>query len=145
MAERRLFLDEGPGETRAVVTLDGAAERLLIERPGETYPRLGARHVARVRRIERASGLALLDLGDGGGRDAKRAAREATLQAIGEAARLLRLKAQGGLVVIDLVGRGHDGTALIQAVQAAFAGEQPGLVIGPVTRFGTLELAIPRR
>ena len=39
---RRIFIDEGPGETRAVVTLDGQPEHLIIEREGEPdRPRLG--------------------------------------------------------------------------------------------------------
>jgi hypothetical protein len=258
MAERCIYIDESPGETRGVVTLGDRAERLLIERPDQIYPGLGARHAARVLKIDRGTGLALLaldgagqaalrlkadrapptegqaldveiaieaqgdkdavarivapgepgpgrpqslqdrlarfapgapvvrgaaaravadeaedealaiehplpqggslavevtraltavdvDLGAGGGRDPKRAARQANLQAIAALGRLLRLKALGGLVVMDLVGRGHDGQALAQAVQAAFAPDQPGVVVGPVTRFGTLELAIPRR
>jgi hypothetical protein len=86
-----------------------------------------------------------VDLGAGGGGDPKRAARQANLAAIGDLARLLRLKALGGLVVIDLVGRGHDGQALSLAVQTAFAPEQPGVIVGPITKFGTLELALPRR
>jgi Ribonuclease G/E len=86
-----------------------------------------------------------VDLGSAAGKDAKRAARQANLQAIGEAARLLRLKAQSGLIVFDLVGRGHDGQALSNAIRAAFAPEQPGMAFGPVSRFGTIELAIPRR
>jgi Ribonuclease G/E len=261
MVGRTLFLDEGPGETRAVVAIDDAPERLLIERVGEAYPRLGARYVARVARVDRGMGLARLDLGEAGeaalrlkadrpapadgqkleveiaiepqgdksavarplgeaegaprllaaapdlaqrlsafapgapilegrqardaadeaeaqalaaehllagggsiaieptraltaidvdlgsgaGRDARRAARQANLQAIAEAARLLRLKAQAGLVVLDLVGRGHDGQALAQAIRIAFAPDQPGVAIGPVSRFGTIELTIPRR
>ncbi|HVY33492.1 MAG TPA: ribonuclease E/G [Caulobacteraceae bacterium] len=261
MAERALYLDEGPGETRGVVTLGDAPERLLIERAGQRYPELGARYGARVSRVDRGLGLAWLDLdageeavlrlkadraipvegqsleieiaiepqdakaavarvlGDGrgplgllsaapdlagklslwgpglpiiggrqardmadeaqaqalavehplrsggsiaiqltralvavdvdlgaaGGRDAKRAARQTNLAAIRETARLLRLKGQGGLVVVDLIGRGHDGQALATACRSAFAPEQPGLVLGPVSRFGTIELAIPRR
>jgi len=262
MAPRSLYLDEGPGETRAVVCLDEAPERLLIEREGAAAGlRLGARYVARVARVDRGLGLAWLDLaeagdavlrlkadrpnphegqkleveiaiepqagkdavarllgegngaprliaaapdlaqwlasfapgapisrgrpardaadeaealalaiehplpnggsiaiqptraltaidvdlGSAGGRDAKRAARQANLQAITTAARILRLKAQCGLVVFDLVGRGHDGQALAQGIRLAFAPDQPGLAFGPVSRFGTLELAIPRR
>ncbi|MEI9890909.1 MAG: ribonuclease E/G [Caulobacteraceae bacterium] len=86
-----------------------------------------------------------IDLGSGGGRDAKRAARQANLGALAELGRLLRLKSLGGLVVIDLVGRGHDGQALTHAAQSAFAADQPGVAIGPITKFGTLELALPRR
>jgi hypothetical protein len=261
MGERHIYIDEGPGETRGVIALGRRPERLLSHRPAHGYPRLGAGYRARVVKVEKAAGLALLDLGGGltaalrlkpdrsppiegqalevqiaiepqgdkaavarvigpssgppgplgaapslearltslapdarivrgpearamadqaedgalaiehplpgggslavettraltavdvdlgagGGGDPKRAARQANLAAIGELARLLRLKALGGLVVIDLVGRGHDGQALSRAAQAAFGPEQPGVIIGPITKFGTLELALPRR
>ena len=86
-----------------------------------------------------------VDLGASAAQEAKRAARQANLAALGVAARVLRLKGLGGLVVIDLVGRGHDGPALSAAARAAFAPDNPGVSIGPVSRFGTLEMAIPRR
>lgn len=86
-----------------------------------------------------------VDLGGRKGNDAKRLTRQANLAAIGAAARLLRLKGLGGIVVIDLVGRGHDGAALTAAARAAFAADNPGVAIGPISRFGTLELLIPRR
>ncbi|MDB5460562.1 MAG: hypothetical protein JWO72_2303 [Caulobacteraceae bacterium] len=261
MAQRHIYIDEGPGEARGVITLGRRPERLLSYRPAQDYPQLGVRYRARVVKVEKSAGLALLDLGSGltaalrikpdrpppvegqaveveiaiepqgdkdavvrviglssgqpgrlsdpasletrltglapdariirgpearavadqaeeealgiehplpgggsiavettraltavdvdlgagGGGDAKRAARQANLAAIAELARLLRLKALGGLVVIDLVGRGHDGQALSHAAQTAFAPEQPGVIIGPITKFGTLELALPRR
>ncbi len=261
MAQRRIYIDESVGETRGVVTVSGRPERLLLSRVGHSYPQLGARYAGRVLKVEKGTGLAMInlgpdgqaalrlkpdrplpvegqlldveisiepqgvktavvrvlgtaagqpgrsgdpmtlqarleafapdtavirgaearaaadqaedealavehplsgggslaiettraltavdvDLGSGGARDAKRAARETNLNAIAETARLLRLKALGGLVVIDLVGRGHDGQALAHAVQSAFGPEQPGVIIGPITKFGTLELALPRR
>jgi hypothetical protein len=279
MAERRLYLDVGPGETRGVVTLEGRPERLLIARDGDSAVHaLGARVVARVRAVERASALAFLDLGAGPdavlnlgrdgasgkedslvqdaglakagrpaegqaleieiraegrrdkgpvarligpaegpprllaagpsvedqlrafapgapvltgrvarsvadgaqeealstifalpgggsvaveptraltavdvdlgatpGADAKRAARAANFAALGVAARVLRLKGLGGLVVVDLVGRGHDAPALLAAARAAFGPDNPGVALGAVSRFGTLELTIPRR
>jgi Ribonuclease G/E len=86
-----------------------------------------------------------VDLSDRKGGDAKRVTRQANLAALGMAARLLRLKGLGGIVVIDLVGRGHDGTALLAAARAAFAPDNPGVSIGPVGRFGTMELSLPRR
>jgi len=86
-----------------------------------------------------------VDLADRKGGDAKRVTRQANLAALGVAARLLRLKGLGGIVVIDLVGRGHDGTALMAAARAAFGPDNPGVSIGPVGRFGTLELSLPRR
>lgn len=261
MADRHIYMDSSPGQTRGVIALGGRPERLLIDRFDCPYPQMGARYRARVVKLDKGLGLAALDLGAGlsaalrlkpdrapptegqaleveisiepqaekdavvrvlgpatgapallqgpvsmqerllalapeaaittgfqarivadeaedealavehrlpggasmaieptraltavdidlgqaVGRDPKRAARQANFDAIAHLARLLRLKALGGLVVIDLVGRGHDGTALTRAVQAAFAIDQPGLVIGPVTKFGTLELALPRR
>jgi hypothetical protein len=262
MTERRLYLDPGPGETRAVVTLDGRPERLLLAREGDfEIQALGARAVGRIRSLDRAAGLAFIDLGAGpdavlnlvkaatplaeghaveveirsearrgkgasvrliglaegpprlveaapdiaarlagfapgaaivsgpaaraaadeaqeealatvfllpgggsaaiettraltavdvdlGGRpggEPKRATRAANLAALATAARVLRLKGLGGLVVFDLVGRGHDGAALLAVARAAFGPDNPGVAIGPVSRFGTLELTIPRR
>ncbi|MFC3070423.1 ribonuclease E/G [Phenylobacterium soli] len=86
-----------------------------------------------------------VDLGVRKGADAKRVTRQANLAALHEAARLLRLKGLGGIVVIDLVGRGHDGQALLAAARAAFGPDNPGVAIGPVGRFGTMELSLPRR
>ena len=86
-----------------------------------------------------------VDLGERKGADAKRLTRQANLTALSVAARLLRLKGLGGIVVIDLVGRGHDGNALMTAARTAFAPDNPGVSIGPVGRFGTMEMTIPRR
>ena len=86
-----------------------------------------------------------IDVGERPGAEAKRATRAANLAALGTAARVLRLKGEGGLVVIDLAGRGHDGPALLTAARAAFAPDNPGVAFGPISRFGTLELTIPRR
>lgn len=86
-----------------------------------------------------------VDLGQRKGSDAKRVSRQANLAALSESARLLRLKGLGGLVILDLVGRGHDGHALLAAARLAFAPDNPGVAIGPVGRFGTMELSIPRR
>jgi Ribonuclease G/E len=257
MSGREAFLDEGFGERRGVVLLDGRPERMIIERDGDSpAQRLGARSVARVRAVEKAQGMAYLvlphgpdavapagrlaqgqilsveiaaeargekgpgvvilgpatgeprlieeapalearlagwtgaaprrgeaartaadaaeaaalaslhDLPGGGriaieptralvavdvdlagrrGADARRLARAVNLAAIAEAARLIRLKGLGGLVVFDLVGKGHDGTALSQAAVQAFEPDQPGVSIGPISRFGLFELATPHR
>ena len=102
--------------------------------------------------VERTRALVAVDVdvgqGSGGeraGGGAKRAARAANLAALATAARVLRLKGEGGLVVIDLAGRGHDGPALLAAARAAFAPDNPGVAFGPISRFGTLELTVPRR
>lgn len=86
-----------------------------------------------------------VDLGARTGGDPRRAARQANLAAIAAAARLLRLKGLGGLVVIDLAGKGHDGAAMSAAAKAAFAADGPQVSIGPISRFGLFELALPRR
>ncbi len=86
-----------------------------------------------------------VDLGGRPGSDTKRAARLANLTAIGAAARLLRLKGLGGLVIFDFVGRGHDGKALLGAARAAFGPDNPGVAIDQISRFGTLTLTVPRR
>ncbi|WP_395670745.1 ribonuclease E/G [Phenylobacterium sp.] len=261
MTLRRLFLDRGVGESRGVVTLDGAPERLIVHRDGDDPKlRLGARAIARVASLEPALATAFLDLGGGAeailpfksdakpvrgqaveieirseprrgklaiarlvgeeegaprllgeprsladelrgyardaviiegpearavadeaeaealeilhplpgggvlaieptraltaidvdtgerkGADVKRVTRQANLTALTLAARLLRLKGIGGIVVVDLVGRGHDGNALMAAARAAFGPDNPGVAIGPVGRFGTMELSLPRR
>jgi len=261
MSERRIFLDEGLGETRGVVTLDGAPERLFVRRDGDD-PRLqaGARLAGVVASLEPALSMAFLDLGRGAeailqfkpeakpargevveveirgeprrgklavarllgaaegpprllaeapgfavtlkalvpgatlvtgaparvmadeaeaealevlhalpgggtlaieptraltavdvdlgqrkGGDSKRVTRAANLAAIAQTARLLRLKSLGGIVAIDLVGRGHDAKALSAAARIAFAPDNPGVAIEPIGRFGVLQLSLPRR
>jgi Ribonuclease G/E len=117
-----------------------AAEAEALE---TVFPLPGGGSVA----IERTRALTAVDvdLGERAGGEAKRAARAANLAALTTAARVLRLKGEGGLVVVDLAGRGHDGPALITAARAAFAPDNPGVAFGPISRFGTLELTIPRR
>ena len=67
----------------------------------------------------------------------------ANLAAIGEAARLLRLKAIGGLAAIDLIGFPKDERRLYAAALAAFLPDGPEVAIAPVSRFGVMELAKP--
>jgi Ribonuclease G/E len=86
-----------------------------------------------------------VDLGERKGADAKRVTRTANMIAITESARLLRLKALGGIIILDLVGRGHDAAALMGQARAAFGPDNPGVAIGAVGRFGTVEISLPRR
>ena len=96
--------------------------------------------------IEPTRALTAVDVDLGAARgDARQVARRTNLAAIGEAARLLRLKSLGGLIVFDLIGASHDGAALTAALRAAFEPDQPGVAIGPVSRFGVLQLTVPRR
>lgn len=134
----RAKVDRGP-DARDVAD-EAEAEVLAIE---HALP--GGGSIA----IESTRALVAVDV-DLGGRpgvagETKKAARQANLAAIGETARLLRLKGLGGLVVIDLIGHSHDGPAMLSAARLAFTAEQPGLVVGPITRFGTLELTLPQR
>ncbi len=118
---------------------DGAREEVF----GSIYPLPGGGSLS----IEPTRALIAVDvdLGDRPGAEAKRAARAANFAALGATARLLRLKGLGGLVVIDLVGRGHDAPALLSAGRAAFAPDNPGVALAAISRFGTLELTVPRR
>ncbi len=76
------------------------------------------------------------------GRDAGKDRARANVQGLAQAARLIRLKNWGGLVVVDLVGGGRDGDAQLKAARAAFAHE-PQAAFGPVSRFGLLQLSLP--
>lgn len=117
-----------------------AAEEAALER---IHPLPGGGRIS----IEPTRALVAVDVDLAGrsGGDARRLARQANLAAIAEAARLLRLKSLGGLVVIDLVGKGHDGAAMSAAASAAFAEDGEGVSIGPISRFGLFELAVPHR
>ena len=42
-------------------------------------------------------------------------------------------------------GRFPTGTPVLTAARAAFSPDNPGVAIGPVGRFGTMEMTIPRR
>jgi Ribonuclease G/E len=129
-------IEEGPAARKAA---DEAQEVALATE----HPLPGGGSIA----IESTRALTAVDvdLGARTGGDARRAARQANLAAIATAARLLRLKGLGGLVVIDLAGKGHDGAAMSAAAKAAFAPDGPEVSIGPISRFGLFELALPRR
>lgn len=80
------------------------------------------------------------------GRDAARGRDQANRAGLFQAARLIRLKGWGGLVVIDVVGSGRDGDALLAAARAAFGGDprtSRHIAYGPVSRFGVLQVAVP--
>ena len=126
------------GEEARAVADEAEAEALQVLHP---LPHGGLLAVEPTRALTAID----VDLSDRKGGDAKRVTRQANLAALALAARLLRLKGLGGIVVIDLVGRGHDGNALMAAARAAFGPDNPGVAIGPVGRFGTMELSLPRR
>ena len=78
------------------------------------------------------------------GGDAKRRQRRANLSAMAELPRLLRLKGLAGVIAIDLVGKGHDGPALAAAAMAALAPIYgAAAAVGPISRFGVMQLQLP--
>lgn len=137
---RRLTREGDAGSATAARAIADEAEAEALE---TVHPLPGGGTLA----IEPTRALTAIDVdvGERKGGDPKRVTRQANLAALAEAARLLRLKGLGGLVVLDLAGRGHDGNALLAAARLAFGPDNPGVSIGPVGRFGTMELSIPRR
>lgn len=109
---------------------------------GERFPDTGLDMA-----VERTRALVAVDLdfdplpGLAGGAKAR---ERANRQGLREAARAIRLRRWGGLVAVDLIGVGHDGEAITAAARQAF-GKDPGIVYGPVNRFGVLQLALPWR
>jgi Ribonuclease G/E len=75
------------------------------------------------------------------GRDARSARERANRDGLAEAARLIRLKGWGGLVVVDLLGGRLNPAAVEAAARAAFGGDDAAF--GPLSRFGLLQLALP--
>jgi Ribonuclease G/E len=158
-------LGPGEGAPRLVAPAPGLLDRLQAFAPGEA-PVEGeaAREAADAaeeaalaveHRLEGGATLAIeptralvavdVDVSRAGAGDPRRAAARANRQALGAAARLLRLKGLGGLVVFDLAGARHDGPVLAEAAKAAFAPDMPGVAFGPVTRLGTFQLSLPWR
>ena len=68
---------------------------------------------------------------------------QANLIALAEAARLLRLKALGGLIALDLIGFPKSHRALVTAAESAFAPDGAEVAIAPPSRFGVMEIAKP--
>lgn len=99
-------------------------------------------------KVERTRALTAVDVDAGAGTgqgDPRRAALSANRAALAEAARLIRLAGLGGLIVVDLIGRRQDADPILKAARAAFAPDEPGVVIGALGKFGTLELVRPWR
>lgn len=155
-------LGDGEAEVRLLAPAPGVAETLAALAPG-IAPVTGANAIRAGEEaaddaisrgavfpdtgldlsVERTRALIAVDLdlasaGAGSGKGRDRANRQGLI----EAARLIRLKAWGGLVAVDLVGVGHDGAAVAGWAKAAF-GADPAVVIGPVNRFGVLQLSLP--
>ncbi|WP_426050143.1 ribonuclease E/G [Brevundimonas sp. SL161] len=77
------------------------------------------------------------------GRDARKGRAQANRQGLNQAARMIRLSGWGGLVAVDLVGTTLDPAQVTEMAKTAFAGDDATL--GPLSRFGLLQLALPWR
>ncbi len=95
--------------------------------------------------IERTRGLIAVDVDLSQAQAGKHRVLAANLAAVKAAARLLRLKGLGGLVVIDLIGKASEHPEILAAAKAAFDPDQPGVVLAGVSRLGVLDLARPWR
>lgn len=120
------------------VSLEAEEEAMA---PGALFAHLGVRLA-----VERTRALVAVDIDHAPtpGRDGRRDKGRANRDGLTQAARLIRLKAWGGLVAVDLVGTGHDGAAMLAAARTAFA-DAPDAVFGPINRFGVLMLSLPWR
>lgn len=96
--------------------------------------------------IERTRALIAVDIDHApiAGRDARKGRAAANREGVRQAARLIQLRNWAGLVVVDLVGDGHDGEALLKSARADFAHE-PQAVFAPISRFGLLQFSLPWR
>jgi len=90
--------------------------------------------------VQRTRALIAVDIDHAGGRGRDQANRAG----LSHAARLIRLKSWGGLVAVDLAGVHHDGAFVGRMARDAFA-EEPEAAIGPISRFGLLQLSLPWR
>ena len=77
------------------------------------------------------------------GRDARKGRVQANRQGLIQAARMIRLKGWGGLAAVDLVGTTLDPAQITEMAKAAFGGDDATL--GPLSRFGLLQMALPWR
>ena len=130
------------GETpRTGLQAEAAADEAEAEAEATEHPLPGGGWLY----VERTRALTAVDVdagsGTGGG---GRGLAGLNRRAVDAAARLLRLKGLGGLVVVDLAG-GQAEEALLAHARAAFAPDNPGVVFGPLSRLGLLQLAKPWR
>lgn len=96
--------------------------------------------------VERTRALIAVDIDHAAstGRDPRAARDRANREGLAQAARLIGLKRWGGLVVVDLAGGAQDGETVQKAARAVFATE-PDVVMGPLSRFGLLQVSVPWR
>ena len=91
--------------------------------------------------VERTRAMVAVDI-DWTGAGGQKARGRANALGLLQAARLIRLKAWGGLVAVDLVGIGHEAAEIARLSRHAF-GTDAAVVHGPINRFGVLSLSLP--
>lgn len=149
------LLSPGPSVAQTLATLAAGAEfgtgapaiRAALEAEedalsdGGFYPEVGLDLA-----VQRTRALIAVDIDYAGppGQDGRKGRAAANRVGLQHAARLIRLKAWGGLVAVDLVGAGHDANRISEEARAAF-GADPEIAYGPLNRFGVLQLSLPWR
>jgi len=95
--------------------------------------------------VERTRALIAVDIDHAAlpGQDRRKGRARANQAGLREAARLIRLKRWGGLVAVDLAGTVLDAEQVKAWATAAFEGD--GASLGPLSRFGLLQLSLPWR
>lgn len=168
---RARLIAPAEGEPRRVSSTVNLRDRLLAQSAallGERVVRLGdpdmlldALDDARERAIDPSGGLsngghltieptqALIacDIDSAGGDQGmvagKTFAKTCNELAVADLARRLRLSNQAGLVVVDLIGRRHDGARLNQLLRSGFMAEAERIIVAPIGKFSTLEFVRP--
>lgn len=95
--------------------------------------------------IEPTRAMTVIDVDFAASGEGGKRALDANLRALGNAARLLRLKALGGAVAIDLIGFPKSAGALLGEARTALALDGPDVTILPPNRLGVMMLSLPRR
>lgn len=123
-----------------------AVPDLLDEAEAEALSPSGAMAGGGYLSIERTRALIACDVDAGGheGVATPRAfAKACNERAMAEVARRLTLSGLGGLVVVDLIGKRHDGARLLGLLRVGFGPEADAIIPGPLGKFGTLEFVRP--
>ncbi|GAA0392035.1 hypothetical protein GCM10009093_18270 [Brevundimonas terrae] len=76
------------------------------------------------------------------GRDSRKGREAVNRFGLNEVARQLRLKHWGGIIAIDLAGVAFQNDYILNLAKGVFSGWE-GVVVGPLSRFGLLQLSVP--
>ncbi|MEG1452930.1 ribonuclease E/G [Brevundimonas sp.] len=147
------ILSAGPGVTQILRELAGSEEIITGLKAVEMS--LHAEEEARNTSITRSDvGLDLaiqrtraliaadIDYAPLPGRDSRKGRDAVNRFGLNEVARQLRLKHWGGIVAIDLAGVAFQGDSIVNLAKAVFSGWN-GVAIGPLSRFGLLQVSVP--